>query len=127
MSPIIISERCPYCQKGRSPAEIIPLGDGGAKICTDCYAQHEAALLALSGLKANSDGTFSTDAPPPMECSECHRTPQQLKESGWGGDRFTVIYENGVYRYFCTPCADIYETKRRELFAGTQYAQERGL
>jgi hypothetical protein len=88
---------------------------------------HEAALLALSGLKANGDGTFSTNAPPPLECSECGLSPEQLKQMGRGGDTFSVIYEGGVYRYFCKPCADWYERKRREFFAGTQYAKDRGL
>lgn len=100
---------------------------GGAKICTSCREQHDAALLAMSGLKANGDGTFSTSAPPPLQCSECERTPAELKAIGRSGNTFSVVFENGIYRYFCTPCADVYETKRRELFAGTQYAKAKKL
>lgn len=126
MSLLIISVTCPYCTKPRSPQDIMKL-PGGAKICTSCYQQHEAAVLALSGLKANGDGTFASNAPPPMECSECHVTPAVLKATGTGGDTWAVIYENGIYRYFCKPCGDVYERKRSEFFRGTLYGKQRGL
>lgn len=123
---VVMSVACPYCTKPRHPGEILQL-PGGAKICRSCYHQHEAAVLALSGLKANDNGTFTASAPPPLQCSECEVTPEQLKQQGRGGDTWSVIYEHGVYRYFCIPCADVYETKRRELFKNTAYAKQRGL
>jgi hypothetical protein len=77
---------------------------------------HEAAVQALSRGK------------PPNECSECHLSAVELLARG--GDKrvtFSVIYENGIYRFFCPQCADVYETKRREFFTGTRYAQLKGL
>ena len=126
MSLDVLKQRCPYCQKWRFPRDIRHM-TGGAAICTDCQAQHEAALLALSGLKANGDGTFSTIAPPPRECSECHVTPEELAARGEDSDRWIVIYEGGIYRYFCRPCGRNYVPKRAELFKGTEYGKSRGL
>jgi hypothetical protein len=122
----IVTEACPYCTKGRSPRDIIHLS-GGAKICRRCYEQHEAALFAMAGLKAGSDGRLISGSPPPAECSECTVTPAQLKAHGLNGDTFAVIYENGIYRFFCQSCARDYIPKRAELFRGTEYAKQKGL
>lgn len=126
MSLAIITERCPYCTKARSPRDIHDL-PGGAKICTVCRVNHESAVLALSGLRANGDGTFQTSSPPPLACSECGVSGKELSHAGSQEVTFSIFYEGGIYRYFCRPCADVYETKRRELFAGTVYARQRGL
>jgi hypothetical protein len=127
LAPIILTQACPYCTKQRWPRDIHKL-PGGARICSTCQVSHEAAVLALSGLKANGDGTFSTSAPPPLECSECHRSSRELMAIQ-GDKRVTlsVIYENGIYRYFCKSCAEVYERKRREFFSGTIYGRMKGL
>jgi hypothetical protein len=127
LAPIILTERCPYCAKQRWPRDLHSL-PGGARICSVCRVNHEAALLALSGLKANGDGTFTTSAPPPLECSECHRGWRELMAIQ-GGKQVTlsVFPEGKFYRYLCKSCGDIYETKRREFFKGTVYAKQKGL
>ncbi len=126
MNSFIISATCPYCQKSRSPRDMRSM-PGGAKICDVCRVNHDSALLALSGLKANADGTMTSSAPPPTECAECNRTPQQLRDMGLNGDKWSVILFGEAYRFFCTECADRVEMLRRELFKGTKFAQQRGL
>jgi len=116
---IVVAETCHYCQKARNPVDIIPL-PGGIKICQDCYQQHQAGVLAMSGLKAEGDGTFSSVAPPPPECSECHLSVEELRARGHGLT-MAVHFENGIYRVMCMQCSDLYVTKRRDIYGPTEY------
>lgn len=104
---IVIGEQCPYCTKFRSPLEIIRMA-GGAKICVHCEQRHQEALDALS------TGVFQG------ECSECGKSPEQLRESDPSG-RMAVHFENGRYRAMCLECDKTYVPKRRELYGGTEF------
>jgi|SRR5215831_937997 len=129
MAGIVILESCPYCQKHRPPLEIRRFA-GNVRMCVSCYRQHEAALWVLSGLKQHADGTFSTIAPPPPECSECGLSIAELSLRDTSGDKglsMTVLFESGRYRFLCRDCAAEYVPKRKELFKGTEYARLKGL
>ncbi len=113
---IILTEICPYCTKRRFPSDFIRAP--GWQICHDCYQRHLRALTALS------TGQFHG------ECSECHKTVEELTALQANGDnsvRMAVIYEDGFYRMLCPPCEAVYVPKRREFFKGTAYAKEKGL
>jgi hypothetical protein len=128
MTPaVVVTETCHYCRKGRSPLDIIPL-PGGGKLCRQCYERHKAGVLAMSGLRANGDGTFSTVAPPPPECSECHLSVEELTLRHGGGDlQMAVHYENGLYRIMCAACDASYVPKRRDLYGKTEYGFQKRL
>jgi hypothetical protein len=106
--PVIVSLRCPYCQKFRSPLDIIHQ-PGGVEICVDCEQKHQAALEALSSGQYNG------------ECSECGKPCAEANVL------LEVHYENGKYRLMCLKCSAAYTPKRKELYAGTQFAHEQGL
>lgn len=123
----IITEVCHYCTKGRSPLDFVPL-PGGIKMCGECHRTHEAGVLAMSGLKAESDGTFSSVAPPPPECSECHLSVEELRlRAGKGDVEMAVHFENGVYRIMCLGCDATYVPKRRDIYGDTQFGFEQKL
>src|ERR1035437_8443803 len=107
MSVVILGEKCPYCSKFRSPRDMIPMS-GGAKICVQCEQRHLDALDALT------TGEFTG------ECSECGKTPDQLRGNGV----MCVHFEGGRYKAMCKPCDAIYVTKRRDLYDGTQFWHE---
>lgn len=108
---LIMGEVCPYCSKNRSPREIIHYL-GGVKICLDCERRHREALDALSS------GTFNG------ECSECGKTAAEL---GQHNLEMAVHYEGGRYRLLCKACDLKYVPKRKDLYAGTEFAKMRGL
>lgn len=103
---IIIGERCPYCQKFRSPQDIIHM-PGGAKICAPCELRHQEALDALA------TGVFTG------RCSECDKHWTELRSAT---GKMAVHFENGKYRMMCEPCNRLYVPKRRELYRGTEFA-----
>ena len=105
---IIIGELCPYCQKHRSPLDIIHM-PGGAKICVSCRQRHVEALEALS------TGNFLG------RCSECDRDWTELRSAT---GQMAIHFENGFYRPMCGPCNALYVPKRRELYKGTQFAHQ---
>lgn len=110
---IIIGERCPYCQKFRSPQDMIPML-GGAKICVECERRHVEALEALS------TGTFTG------ECSECGLSAAELRAQhrcGPNGE-MAVHFENGRYRMMCMPCDSGYVPKRAELYRDTEFGND---
>lgn len=110
---IIIGECCPYCQKFRSPLDIIEM-PGGAKICLECEQRH------LEALQAMATGEFKG------QCSECGLSHEEIaaqKRCGPQG-QMAVHFENGKYRIMCIPCNKLYVPKRRELYKGTQFAHE---
>lgn len=106
----LIGERCPYCSKFRSPREIVSIG--GGKICLQCEQRHIAALDALNA------GSFND------RCSECDRTPDQIRATGHKTAVWCVHFENGIYKCMCKPCDAIYVTKRSDLYDGTQFWHE---
>jgi hypothetical protein len=116
---IVVADTCHYCRQARNPVDIIPL-PGGIKICQGCYQQHQAGVLAMSGLRVESDGTFSSVAPPPPECSECHLSVEELRARGHGV-MMAVHFENGLYRVMCLYCSDTYVQKRKDLYGPTEY------
>lgn len=128
-SAAYVGVKCPYCTKHRHPAEIMSIAQGTYQICHDCFRQHEEALLALSGLKHNSDGQLVSTAPPPQECSECHLSAVAIARRDGTGDltRMLLHYEGGAYRFMCKQCSDVYVPKRRELYRDTQFGWERKL
>ncbi len=102
---ILIGEICPYCQKHRSPLDLIHM-PGGAKICVQCEQRHQEALAAIS------TGRFTG------ECSECGKTAEQL-HSATG--QMACHFENGRYRMMCAECDRVYVPKRKEFFKGTEF------
>lgn len=131
MTPsVLITEVCHYCRKGKSPNAMIPL-PGGIKLCDGCYRRHQEGVLAMSGLKANSDGTFSSTAPPPPECSECGLSVQELRARAVHAGGFELVlavhFENGIYRVMCPDCDKTYVPKRRDLYGDTQFGHDQKL
>ena len=116
---IVMAETCHYCRRARNPVDIINL-PSGIKMCHGCYERHQVAVRAMSGLRAMGDGTFSTVAPPPPECSECGLSYQELQSRGHGST-MAVHFENGLYRMMCMDCSEVYITKRRDLYGSTQF------
>jgi len=106
---LIFGEKCPYCSKFRSPFDIIRRT--GYTICFDCEQRHNEAVNLLTTRKFQG------------ECSECGKTPEQLGSNGV----MCVHFENGFYKAMCKPCDAIYVTKRRDLYAGTEFARQIGL
>lgn len=106
---VVITERCPYCSKWRSPRDILRMT--GFTICVQCEQRHIEALAALSS------GEFKG------ECSECGKSADQLRGTG----EMAVHFEAGKYRVMCLPCDAIYVMKRRDLYGGTEFARDIGL
>jgi len=119
---LVTAETCHYCRHSRNPVDIIPL-PGGIRICQDCYQKHLTGVLALSGLRASGDGTFTTVSPPPAECSECHLSVEELRARGHGLT-MAVHFENGIYRVMCLQCSEVYVTKRRDIYGPTEYGYQ---
>lgn len=113
MNGIVIGERCPYCQKFRSPLDFIHQ-PGGVKICTACEQRHVEALQALQS------GRFLG------ECSECGTSYADLKDRKRCGPlgQMAVHFENGKYRVMCLPCHAAYVPKRAELYRETEFGRD---
>jgi len=112
MAAIIIGELCPYCQKHRSPRDIVHL-PAGVKICTTCEQRHNEAVEML--LTQKFDGS----------CSECELPIRELIEQKRAGPHGEMAchYENGRYRAMCLVCDRDYVRKRTELYAGTEFGR----
>lgn len=111
MSHVVMAERCPTCQRFRSPAEMIE--HTGYRQCLPCEMRHLEALTALSTGR------------PPSECSECYKPWSELEAEGHG--KMACHMENGHYRLMCMQCDAEYVTKRRELYGPTEFGYKNGL
>jgi hypothetical protein len=108
---IVITERCTYCSKGRSPKDIIHM-TSGARMCLRCYHWHSHALDVLAGN-------------PPRGCQECHITFEVLeKRSRDGNVRMQVHVKDGIYSVLCQRCSDGYVRKRPDLYRETPFGAE---
>jgi hypothetical protein len=85
---------------------------GGAKICQTCEQRHLEALALLS------TGQLTA------ECSECGKSAEELRREC---SQMAVHYEAGRYRAMCMACDAVYVRKRRELYAGTDFAHQHNL
>jgi hypothetical protein len=110
---IVPGERCPYCQKFRSPLDIIRQ-PGGVNICIACEQRH------LEALQAMQTGNFLG------ECSECGLRYDEIKARKRCGPRgeMAVHFENGRYRAMCLPCHAVYVPKRAELYRETEFGND---
>lgn len=107
----IITERCHYCSKQKSPKDIITMS-GGAKICTRCWHWHHHALDVLAG-------------DPPRGCQECHVDYDVLERRSIDGNvRMSVIALDGIYAVVCPSCGDKIVRKRVDLFGDTEYGHK---
>ena len=114
-APAVFKVQCPYCSKWRSPAEIIPIGTGGAKICWHCYEWHHQALKMLAGQ-------------PPPGCQECGVSFEALEKAAPGGNvRMYVHPKDGIYQVLCRRCSDAYTRKRVDLYGDTKFGWDRKL
>ena len=105
-APAIITERCHYCSRWRSPHEILHL-PGRAKMCLRCFEWHCEALKMLSGQ-------------PPKGCQECGVSFQALMERAGSGNTPMYLHrKDGVYQVLCRACSDRYERKRLDLYGDT--------
>jgi len=103
----VINPKCRRCSKHRPVAEFI----GGAAIgyCLRCYEGHNQALDILMGK-------------PPTACTACERSFRELSELTRDADLKLYLHPmDGLYAVLCKECSDNYETKRRDLYAGTAY------
>jgi hypothetical protein len=115
-TPIVITEKCPYCSKPRNPWDILRFSS--FTICQSCYEKHQAAVQALS------NGQYTGG------CSECGKSIDEIKAIQGGGDngvKMVVHYENGIYRPMCIACDGTYVPKRRDLYGQTEFWKHRGL
>jgi hypothetical protein len=103
---VIIGSKCPYCQKWRSPRDILR-HPGGVTICTSCEQRHIEALEALS------TGEFHGD------CAECGKNIAELPGNG----QMAVHFENGRYNIMCLACDRTYTPKRAELYGETEFGR----
>ena len=107
---LVITEKCHYCSKARSPKDIIHL-TGGARMCERCYQWHGHALDVLAGS-------------PPRGCQECHLPFAELeKRSRDGNVVFEIHQKDGIYSVLCKRCAGAYARKRPDLYRETPYGQ----
>jgi|HubBroStandDraft_4_1064222.scaffolds.fasta_scaffold373585_2 hypothetical protein len=116
VTPIVMTEKCPYCSKQRSPRDLIRRTVGA--ICQDCWQRHLAAIAALASGKYTG------------ECSECGLSVdeigriQSVTHGDVDGVSMAIHYENGIYRPMCKACDRGYVIKRRDLYANTQFWNE---
>lgn len=119
MSATILSigVRCNHCSKERHPAEVVRLGEGGARICLRCLESHQQALRALN------TGT------PPKECQECQTPFELMLPDAQGNIPMTLqmLPKDGIWQVLCMGCAAEYESKRSDLIKGTAYGKSKGI
>jgi hypothetical protein len=104
---VVIAEKCPYCSRFVSPRDIIR--HQGFTICINCEARHNEAVDAIAAGRGFTG-----------ECAECGK-----KAIDCGA--MAVHYEAGKYRVNCLDCDPAYVQKRRDLYAGTEFAHSIGL
>jgi len=115
VTPSVLTVRCHYCSRFRSPREIIPIGSGGAIMCFHCREWHDRALQDLA------------DNPQPG-CGECGVTVAELSARSPNGDCQMYVHPcDGFYKLFCRPCSDAYVPKRVDLYRPTQYGYKKKL
>ena len=113
---VIVSERCPYCQKGVPPVDMVRMGTQGVRMCITCWERNEPVLRAC------------TEGTPPQHCQECNTAFRELAPmDDLGNVPMVLAFKDGVYQLLCVPCGDAYARKKRELFAGTQYGHQHKL
>jgi hypothetical protein len=101
---------CHYCQKGRSPYEILHLGTGGALMCWKCHEWHEKAIEAIGGGEM------------PSGCQACGRSYETLRAESPAGDCKLYLHPcDGIYQVRCRACRDAYLTKRVDLYGPTRF------
>lgn len=112
VAPIVITEKCPYCSKRRSPRDLIRMSVGA--ICVYCHETHLAALAALSSGKYTG------------ECSECGKPVDEIGriQGDVDGVSMAIHFENGIYRPMCKACDRGYVVKRSDLYAHTPFWKE---
>lgn len=111
---IVVTERCHYCSKGKSPKDIIHLS-GGARMCERCYHWHAHALDVLAGQ-------------PPRGCQECHVKFEVLERRSTDGNvRMEIHQKDGIYSVLCKPCALKYVGQRRDLYKETPFGKAMNL
>ena len=108
---VIAGERCHYCSKFRTAAEIVPLGFSGGKICWRCLEWHDEALRMLNGRGA------------PRGCQECGVTFAELKARPGADVRMYLHQKDGIYQILCKLCSDAYIPKRRDLYGPTRFGK----
>jgi hypothetical protein len=84
-------------------------------MCWFCWERHVKALAALESGK------------PPSHCPECRRVFAELPEDKAGNVQMALHQKDGVYQVLCLSCSDLYEQKRRDLYANTQYGRQKGI
>lgn len=108
--------RCNFCTRSFHAQEIHRIGGaGGQRICPACTERHLATLQALA------------TGEPPKGCMECNTAFELIPCDAAGNTRLSLIVKDGIQQLLCQRCADAYVPKRRDLFAGTAFAHEKGL
>jgi hypothetical protein len=64
----------------------------------------------------------------PRGCVICERTLEQIAALQPGENVRMLLHPvDGRFAPVCPPCSDLYETKRRDLYANTPYGFAKGL
>jgi hypothetical protein len=114
MTQFLLTTRCNHCSK-HYPASRMIRYSNNVRVCEHCYQRHNQALDALAGKRM-------------PECQLCHKTVEVLAaEQGTDNVSLVAHLADGVYAFFCHPCSDKYEQKRRDLYAETQYGHLKGI
>lgn len=127
-TPFVISVRCHYCSKARSPREVVNLGgvvkrtaagvvrEGQATMCWACYERHCATVKYLGSGEL------------PKGCMECGTSMEALRaREADGNARLWVHWKDGIYQMLCRGCSDAYEKRRLDLYGDTAYGHMRKL
>ena len=64
---------------------------------------------------------------PPTACQECNRAFVDLESDAAGNVQMALHEKDGVYQILCLHCSGMYEQRRRDLYAGTQYGRRKGI
>lgn len=64
----------------------------------------------------------------PDGCQECGTSLAVLNALYPGGNiPMALVVKDGIYQILCQPCADVYASKRRDLYGRTQWGHEKGI